>query len=113
MRKKMMGITIIIITMLVTISLATATSSEEKEQTKESPLYKIRAKSHIGQKIGNIVTKIKTKFLGERMFFMPNKPITNQYRMSLREMAQMKSPTHGIYERTCYFPVDYCWPIPE
>ena len=56
--------------MLLTISFATATQNTNIEQ-KESPLYKIRTKNAIGEKIGKLVNQIKTKFLGERFFWLP------------------------------------------
>ena len=58
--------------MLLTISFASAinTNTTDFEQ-KESPLYKIRTKRAIGEKITNIVENFRTKFLGERIYFLP------------------------------------------
>ncbi|HEY0089047.1 MAG TPA: hypothetical protein VGB37_09390 [Candidatus Lokiarchaeia archaeon] len=58
--------------MLVTISFASAINSNTTNvEKKESPLYRIRTRLAIGEKIGQIFKNIKTKFLGDRMFFLP------------------------------------------
>jgi hypothetical protein len=71
MKRKILLISILAVFMLVAISFSTAVKTTNAE-TKESPLFKIRTKQSIGEKIGNIVEQIKTKFLGYRMFFLPN-----------------------------------------
>jgi len=59
--------------MLVTISFAAANISDTKESEKESPLYRVRSNRYIQNKFGNIIENIKSKFLGERAFFLPFK----------------------------------------
>ena len=64
--------------MLVTMSFVSVIgSSIEEKEAKESPLYKIRTKRSIGERIGSIIENIKTKFLGDRMFYFPFKLIFN------------------------------------
>ena len=69
MGKKMKIVGILVVCMLVTVSLTTVVSSNKSEDTKESPLYKIRTKQAIKEKIGNLLHQIKTKFFGDRVFF--------------------------------------------
>ena len=66
-----MILSILTVLMLVTISYATAIENKSYTENKESPLYKIRTKNAIGEKIGEIISQIKTKFLGERLFWLP------------------------------------------
>ena len=72
MKKKIMIGGIIVIFMLVTISFASAINTNNiNAERKESPLYKIRTELAIKEKIGKIFVLIKTRFLGERIFFIP------------------------------------------
>ena len=72
MNKKILIISILAVLMLVTISLASATNTNTTNtEKKESPLWTIRTKRAISEKINNIIENIKTKFLGERIFFLP------------------------------------------
>ena len=70
--KKKLFLSMILVVMLVFISFATAVSSttDEKVKQKESPLFQIRAKQAISEKIIDIIENIKTRFLGERIFFI-------------------------------------------
>ncbi len=71
MKKKILIFSIITVLMLVTISFASAVNTE-KSTKKSSPLYSIRTKRAISQeKINNIKENIKTRFIRERIFFMP------------------------------------------
>jgi hypothetical protein len=72
MNKKILVVSISVVFMLVTISYASAINANNIDtEKKESPLYRIRTRRTITEKIGLIVENIKTKFLGERMFFLP------------------------------------------
>ena len=73
MSKKILIGSIIAVLMLISISFASVVgqNSSSNVERKESPLYGIRAKQAIGEKISNIIENIKTKFLGERVFFVP------------------------------------------
>ena len=58
--------------MLVTISFSSVICADsEKEAAKESPLYKLRGKQALGERINNILKSIKSEFLGQRMFVFP------------------------------------------
>ena len=71
MNKKLISISLLAVLMLVTISLSTAVSTEVATRTKESPLYGMRIQREIGKRISGILENIQTKFLGERIFFLP------------------------------------------
>jgi hypothetical protein len=72
-KKKILIVSILAVFMLMAISFATAVgqNSSSDVEEKESPLYGIRTKQAVGEKISNIIENIKTKFLGERVFFVP------------------------------------------
>ena len=69
MKKKILIIGISVAFMLVTISYATALRTTEVEK-KESPLFRLRAQKAIKEKINTILESIKTKFIGERVFWI-------------------------------------------
>jgi hypothetical protein len=69
--------------MLVAISYATAVNATDVEK-KESPLWRIRTRSAISEKISIIKEKIKTNFFGERAFFLPFQMLGNRGDLSLR-----------------------------
>jgi len=72
MKKKVVITSILAVFMLVAISYATAVSTKTSEtDAKESPLYGLRTRRAISDKIVNIVENIKARFLGNRMFFLP------------------------------------------
>ena len=83
--KKILIISILAVLTLVTISYASAMNNNNTTQVekKESPLYKIRTRSVIREKINQILEHIKTKFLGERIFFIPYKFEDNRYKSFL------------------------------
>jgi len=58
---------LLVTTIILTVSIATAISTKKTQRENESPLYKIRTKTAIKEKIQNI----KTRFYGERIFFLP------------------------------------------
>jgi len=70
MKKKIVTISILAVFILVAISYATAVNATNTEK-KESPLYGLRAKRAIREKLGDLIENIKTKFLGSRIFFLP------------------------------------------
>jgi hypothetical protein len=70
MKKKVVAISILAVFMIVAISYATAVNTTNVEK-KESPLFGIRTRRAINEKITDIIENIRTKFLGGRMFFMP------------------------------------------
>jgi len=84
MNEKILITGILIVFMLITISYATAVNTSTSVQNKESPLWGVRTKRAISEKISNIIENIKTKFLGERIFFLPFRGISQNifYRYS-------------------------------
>ncbi len=73
MNKKILVVSILAVFTLVAISFATAVSSNTAKsvEKKESPLYRIRTRRAIGERLGKIIDYIKTRFLGDRLFFLP------------------------------------------
>ena len=73
MNKKILVVSILAVFTLVAISFATAVSSNtvKTNDKKESPLYSIRTRRAIGERLGKIIDYIKTRFLGDRLFFLP------------------------------------------
>jgi hypothetical protein len=77
MKKKVMAISILAVFMLVAISYATAINTINTEK-KESPLYGLRTRRAITEKIGAILENIKAKFLGNRIFLLPFQWLKNK-----------------------------------
>ena len=76
MNKKILAVSILAVFMLVAISFATAINTTPAKK-KESPLFKIRTKLAIGERLENLRENIKAKFVGERIFFLPFQWIKN------------------------------------
>ncbi len=70
MNKKILIFGVLAALMLVTITYASAVTQTQTTR-KESPLFSIRTKIAIGERLQTIKETIKTKFLGERIFFIP------------------------------------------
>jgi len=82
---------VLAIFMLVAISYATAVNTNTiNNDEKESPLYGIRTKRAITEKIGNIIESIKTKFLGDRIFFLPFNRLIFRYNLDGGEYPSFK-----------------------
>ena len=72
MNKKILTISIVVVFMLLAISFAsTVSSNTSKPIRKESPLFGIRTRRAVKEKIGEVIENIKTKYIGERVFFLP------------------------------------------
>jgi hypothetical protein len=73
MNKKITIISILAVLMLIAIALsATVSSNATNTDKKESPLWRIRTKREINEKLENIINNIKASFIGEgRAFFIP------------------------------------------
>jgi len=105
MKKKILITGILIVLMLVTISYATALNTTNTEN-KESPLYRLRISMAIREKVENIIENIRTKFLGERIFFLPSKQ-SRKGLLSVRDSEKqiIKEYTEGFIGPTCaYYP---------
>ena len=99
MNKKILIISILTVLMLITISFTSTVSSntETNDDKKESPLYKIRTNRAIGKNLGMIIDYIKTKFFGERIFFLPFQWLRNGEEQPIRATMGCKT-----------FPVSTC-----
>jgi hypothetical protein len=96
--KKIEKITIIaifVILMLVMISYASAINTKTNIEKKESPLFQVRTRAVNGEKIIDILDNIKTKFLGERLFFIPNEWLKSIF------TKQTKIQCKWSYEEYC------------
>jgi hypothetical protein len=68
MNKKILFISVLSVFMLLAIAFAsTVTSDTQKPPKKESPLFGIRVRQAIKEKISDFITR----FVGERVFFLP------------------------------------------
>jgi hypothetical protein len=71
MNKKILVLSLLGVLMLVSISFVSSAEVNTYVEKKESPLYGIRTRRAITENIEKIVKNIKTKFLGERVFWIP------------------------------------------
>ena len=80
MKKKLIIISILAVAILMILSFSSAVSSNisKTAKKKESPLYGIRTRRAIRERIRNLIENIKTKFLGDRIFFVPFQWIRNK-----------------------------------
>ena len=95
MNKKILIISILAVLMLITISFASSTEINRDADRKESPLFRIRTRRAIAEKISEIVESIRTRFLGERMFFL-----TTALRNRFFQTSQVRVGTSGLAD-TC------------
>jgi hypothetical protein len=100
MNKKILIMGVFTILMIVTISYASAFDSKTSIEKNESPLYRVRAKIAIGEKINTVLENIKTKFLGERIFFIPNEWF------KFKIIRQSKPDTD--FFKSCNYPITEC-----
>ena len=76
MKKKIFIVSFVVILMLVAISFASAINTNNPDiARKESPLFSIRTRRAINEKITDIIENIRTNLFGERIF--PRLPILN------------------------------------
>ena len=89
MNKKLFVISILSVFMLIAISLVTAVSSNTNTtvKKKESPLFGIRTKLAIGDKLKDLREKIKARFIGERVFFLPLQFLKKVEPFSMRDYS--------------------------
>ena len=92
MNKKILLFSILAVFMLLAISLSSAVSSNtSKPIKKESPLFRIRTKQSVGDKIGQVLDNIKTKYVGQRVFFLPFQWI--RFKIERESLASIIYPT--------------------
>jgi hypothetical protein len=72
MNKKILILSLLAVFMLVSISFVSAAEMNTDVEKKESPLFGIRTAKAINEKIGRIIDNIRTKFIGEKLFFIPS-----------------------------------------
>lgn len=80
MNKKILVLSILAVLMLVAISFATAVSSNTTTtvKKKESPLFGIRTKLAIGERLQDLKENIKALFIGKRIFYLPFQLFRNE-----------------------------------
>jgi hypothetical protein len=124
MNKKILAISVLAVLMLVTITYASAISSNTTPvKKKESPLFKIRTKLAIGERLQNLRENIKAKFVGERIFFLPFEWLKNGNEFSERNLlagkithlADYTCATYNTctYPETCAYPICLTWYQPQ
>jgi hypothetical protein len=93
MKKKLFAISILAVFMLVGISFATAINPDTTtyQKKKESPLFKIRTRHAIGEKLKEILKNLIIKFFGERRFFLPFQWMKNRQHHSIRDLLEQKT----------------------
>ena len=102
MNKKLLAFSIIVVFMLLAISFASSVSSNTTKtiEKKESPLFGIRTRQAIKEKIGDIIENIKAKYIGERVFFLPFQWLNNREKLTMREQLQEKTSWDCTYGPT-------------
>jgi hypothetical protein len=70
MNKKILMVSVLAVFMLVAISFATAINTTPAKK-KESPLFQIRTRLAIGERLQDLKDTLKARFVGERLFFLP------------------------------------------
>jgi hypothetical protein len=107
MNKKISTIGIAAILMLA-MSIITAVGSDiDEDEKKESPLYAIRMNLEIRDKIDIIFNSVKTRFLGNRIFFIPHTSLIKgfdnlvRYRLVSEEKG---CPDKGTTDLPCSLP---------
>jgi hypothetical protein len=67
MKKKIIMTSILAVLMLVAISFSSAVGRDTDVEKKESPLYRVRIKSAVGEKISGLLLNLRAKFFGQRL----------------------------------------------
>ncbi len=96
MNKKILIFGALTALMLVTITYASAVTTTTQTTRKESPLYKIRTRLAIGEKIQNLKETIKTLFVGKRIFYLP-------FQLSRTEPSISDLRATNKFRDTCYY----------
>lgn len=114
MNKKLLLVSILAVLTLVAISFATVVSSNTTTtvKKKESPLFGIRTRLAIGERVQDLKDTIKARFIGGRVFFLPFQWLRNKDDLSVRQRLEDK--TQDVYctqygEWTCQQTI--CTPI--
>ena len=98
MNKKILTISIVVVFMLLAMSFAsTVSSNTSKPIRKESPLFGIRTRRAVKEKIGDVIENIKTKYIGERVFFLPFQFFSLKWQRFIEDPSPIlwtKNPVH-------------------
>jgi len=113
MNKRILVISILAVFTIAAITFATAVSSNTTTAIakKESPLFGIRTKLAIGEKLENLKENIKARFVGERLFFLPFQWLSDREGLSIRDRLGEKQETEGVIscqETHCGTPTKGC-----
>ena len=107
MNKRILILGILAVLMLVTISFASALNTKTSDvEKKESPLYRIRTRLAVGEKIGQILENIKVKLFGGRIFFVPFKFLLNNDGLLIREIFDGKGDEYTGKNYYSCFPTE-------
>jgi len=107
MNKKLLVVSILAVFMLVAISFASAVSTQTASATKkESPLFRIRTRKAIGERLDELKEAIRAKFIGERAFLLPFQWLRNKIHDD--SMASIIYPT--CYGNWCTYEKTFCQP---
>lgn len=88
MSKKILIVSILAAFIMVAISFASALQTTSAQNTrKESPLFRIRIRLAIGE----MLEKIKAKYIGQRLFFLPFIILRNEKSPSVRDRLMGKT----------------------
>ena len=91
MNKKLFVISILAAFILLVISFVSVVGYNTSTPIrKESPLFGIRGRRAIYEKIGDMLENIKTKYVGKRVFFLPFQCIKDKGKLS--ERNYLKDP---------------------
>lgn len=77
MNKKLLILSILAVFMLVAISFVSAVNITTTSEKKESPLFRIRTRRAIGERLSELRENIKSRFIGERIFSLPPQWLRN------------------------------------
>jgi hypothetical protein len=99
MNKKILFVSLLSVFMLLAIMFAsTVTSDTQKPPKKESPLFGIRTRKAIKEKIGDFIRR----FIGERVFFLPFQWLRNLgYRINDESNTVIKCMVTAETHITC------------
>jgi len=107
MNKKILIGSILAVLMLIAISFATTVSSNTaSNERKESPLFRIRTRLAIGERLKDL----STRFLRQRVFFLPIRWLSNGEDFSVRQNFEDKGTrTIDWGFVTCAYNHCYTW----
>ena len=91
MMRKGFVLGIVVLFIGISIISSTATNTTTDIERKESPLFCIRTNQVLREKIGDLITK----YIGERVFFLPFQLLKYKESLSLRHRMGEKSTSCG------------------